>query len=113
MTFADLLNYLQENSKYTVLDGDIMQTIAKTESNTYENPLMGEIIKHLFAAVNAADVNAPITRAQATTALGPLRLIYMKDDAPVDGFRMLGRIIHTIDGAFNDEALHEKYRGQK
>ena len=49
-----------------------------------------------------------IVRVQAVKTLGPIRLFYMKDDAPVEGFRLVEDIVHKIDGAFNDEAMRLK-----
>jgi len=49
-----------------------------------------------------------IERAQAIKTLGPIRLFYMKDDAPVEGFRMVEDVVHKIDGAFNEEAMRLK-----
>jgi hypothetical protein len=108
MTFEQLVQYLNAHSGYAVLDGDPTQTVAKARGGNHSDALMGEILKHLYEGTGCGDVQAAITRAQATTSLGPLRLRYMKDDAPVAGFRMVEKIIHTIDGAFNDEALREK-----
>jgi len=109
MTLTQLLQYLNQHSTYAVLDGDTAETVASAKRGQHRDPLMGEIIRHLFDGAACTDENSPISRAQATTSLGPLRLRFMKDDAPVEGFRMVEKIIHTIDGAFNDEALKEKY----
>ncbi len=109
MTLAQLLKYLDAQSSYAVLDGDASETLAKSTRGQHPDPLMGEIVRHLFDGSACSDENSPILRAQAANSLGPLRLRYMKDDAPVAGFRMVEKIIHTIDGAFNDEALKEKY----
>lgn len=106
MTLCELLRYLDENSRYAVLDGDCAQTLEKARANAHKDALMGEIIERLAGA--AHDANTLIDRAAAALSLGPLRLRYMKDDAPVDGFRMVERIIHTIDGAFNEEALEQR-----
>lgn len=106
MTLCELLQYLDENSRYAVLDGDCAQTLDKARAHAHKDALMGEIIERL--AAGARDVNASIDRAAAALSLGPLRLRFMKDDAPVEGFRMVERIIHTIDGAFNEEALGQR-----
>lgn len=108
MTFEQLMQYLNSHSGYAVLEGDPAQTLAKARGGTHGDPLMGEILAALYEGTGCSGVESPVTRAQATTSLGPLRLRYMKDDAPVAGFRMVEKIIHTIDGAFNHEALQEK-----
>lgn len=107
MTLKELIDYLATHTQYPVLDGDVAQAMDKARAGRHRDALMGAIIKNL-SEPGGGVIDAPITRAQATTALGPIRLQYMKDDAPVEGFRMVERIIHAIDSAFNDEALREK-----
>ena len=110
MTLGELLQYLAGHLSFDVLDGDAAATLAKAQAGSHRNQLMGAIIKHMAEGAGCAGIASPITRAQATTSLGPLRLQYMKDDAPVEGFRMIEQTVHAIDGAFNDEALREKER---
>ena len=110
MTLEQLVQYLNAHSGYVVFEGDAAQTLVSARAGKHSDPLMGEILKSLYEGAGCTDVGSPIERAQATTALGPLRLRFMKNDAPVAGFRMVEKIIHTIDGAFNDEALQEKLR---
>ena len=107
MTLKELLDYLAAHTQYPVLDGDVGQTVHKARTGNHRDALMGAIVKNLSEA-GGGSIDASITRAQATTALGPIRLQYMKDDAPVEGFRAVERTIHAIDSAFNDEALREK-----
>lgn len=109
MTVAQLLNYLSDHCKFDVLDGDVAQTLAKARAGTHRDPIMGEILAALSAGAGGAGLDSAIERADATLALGPLRLRYMKDDAPVRGFRMVESVVHEIDGAFNEEALRQKY----
>ena len=66
----------------------------------------------LFDKADLPRADAPITRSQAIAALAPIRLEFMKDDAPADGFRLVEKIVHAIDGAFNDEALKLKAAGK-
>lgn len=106
MTFAELLDYL--GARFDVLDGDAAQTVDKALAGTHREPLAGQIIADMFRKSGLADVNGEIMRAAAITALGPIRLAFMKDDAPVEGFRLVERIVHAIDGAFNEEALRLK-----
>lgn len=108
MTFEQLVQYLNAHSGHAVLDGDAAATLDKARSGKHSDPLMGEILKSLYEGAGCSDVQSGITRSQATTSLGPLRLRYMKDDAPVAGFRVMQKVIHAIDGAFNEEALREK-----
>lgn len=109
MTFSELIEYLGDHSPFPVLDGDIAQTLEKARAGTHSDVIMGEILRNLWEGAQWCDLAASIDRATATLALGPLRLRYMKDDAPVQGFRMVERIVHDIDSAFNDEALKQKY----
>jgi hypothetical protein len=108
MTLAELLTYLDSRTPYDVLDGTPEETLAKARTAGHRVALTGAILVALFDKAGAADVHSPIERAQAVAALGPIRLQYMKDDAPVEGFRMVEKIVHAIDGAFNEEALRRK-----
>jgi len=110
MTLAELLQYLDQNTPFAVLDGLPDETLVKALEGRHSDPLAGRIIKGIVEGNHCTDEHSPVFRADSITALGPLRLQYMKDDAPVEGFRMVERIIQAIDGAFNDEALHDKFR---
>lgn len=106
MTFAELLDYL--GARFDILDGDAAATLDKALAGAHRVPLAGQIIADMFRKSGLSDVHGAIDRAAAITALGPIRLIFMKDDAPVEGFRLVERIVHAIDGAFNEEALRLK-----
>jgi len=108
MTFAELLGYLGQNCKYDIMDGDASETLSKARTKSHKNELAGQIIADVFAKSGLTDIHSEITRAAAITAIGPIRLFFMKDDAPVEGFRMVEDIVHKIDGAFNEEALRLK-----
>ncbi|MGH8670568.1 MAG: hypothetical protein ACREUA_00830 [Burkholderiales bacterium] len=113
MTFAELLEFLGAHTPLDILDGDTASTLQKAATATHRNALVGRVIADMFARSGLADLHAPITRAQAISALGPIRLMFMKDDAPVEGFRAVERIVQAIDGAFNDEALRLKSQGKQ
>lgn len=105
MTLAELLACLDARTPDGLLDGTPEETLAKARAGSHRHPVAGAIVA---ALAGAGDARAPLERAQAVAALGPLRLVYMKDDAPVEGFRMVERIVHAIDSAYNDEALRRK-----
>ena len=105
MTLCELLIYLDRESGYPVLDGDCEETIKKASAGRHKDPLAGQIVAAMAASVNATTAKTPILRAQATTALGPLRLKAMRDDVSGHELRRMERTVHAIDGAFNDEAL--------
>ncbi len=110
MTLAELLQYLDRNTAFDILDGPPGDTLTKALADRHGNALAGAIIRGIAEGNHCSGEESTVDRAASITALGPLRLQYMKDDAPVDGFRMLEQIIHAIDGAFNDEALRAKSR---
>lgn len=112
MTFSELLQQLEKRLPGQVLDGSAAETLEKTRAGKHRHELAGKIIANLFEKSGLADAAAPISRSQAITALAPIRLEFMKDDAPVDGFRLVEKIVHAIDGAFNDEALRQKAEGK-
>ena len=104
MTFRELLSYVGAHSRYAVLDGDLEATLEKTRAGSHRNPLAAQILAALDAKLGSNGPDAPVERAAAINALGPLRLAFMRDDAPVQGFRLIEEIVYLIDGAFNDEA---------
>ncbi len=110
MTLKELIHYLDNNSGYSLLDGDPAQTLLRASQGKHRNPLIGEILNAIAQHCGGAKEDCVVERAQAVSAIGPIRLQYMKDDAPVEGFRMVERIIQAIDGAFNDEALRNRQR---
>lgn len=109
MTLADLLRELERQMPGLVLDGDAAVTLDKARGGTHRHALAGNLIAALGAGLSSAE--AAISRSRAITALGPIRLICMKDDAPVEDFRLVERWVHAIDGAYNDEALRNKQEG--
>ncbi|MDR3390247.1 MAG: hypothetical protein P4L77_00790 [Sulfuriferula sp.] len=108
MTFIELLGYIGSHCKYDVMDGDIDTTLALALDGKHKNPVVGNIIAQMYKNSGIANAAVEIDRAQAINTLGPIRLFYMKDDAPVEGFRLVEDIVHKIDGAFNDEAMRLK-----
>ena len=105
MILCELLSYLDRESGYPVLDGDCDETIRKAVAGSHKDPLAGQIVAAIVASAATPAADAAITRAQATTALGPLRLKAMRDDVTGHDLKRMERTVHAIDGAFNDEAL--------
>lgn len=112
MTFGELLTFIIAHSKYDIADGDAAQTLQKARDGTHQTPLAGQIVASLFEKSGLEDANGTLERAQAINALGPIRLVFMKDDAPVEGFRMVENIVHVIDSAYNEEAFRMKAAGK-
>ncbi len=108
MTFSELLTALEHRLPATILNGDAVATLDAARNGTHSHALAGTIIASLFEKSALAGIDAAITRSQAISALAPIRLEFMKDDAPVEGFRLVEKVVHAIDGAFNDEALRMK-----
>ena len=104
MTFRELIAYLGAHSKHEMLDGEVATTLEKARSGAHRNPLAGQIVAALYEKTGLIDLEAPLERANAINALGPIRLAYMRDDAPVEGFRLVEEVVYLIDGAFNEEA---------
>ncbi|WP_333840794.1 hypothetical protein [Pelomicrobium sp.] len=108
MTFAELLAYLDTHTPRGLLDGTPEETVAKARAGSHRDPLAGAIVAHLFEGSFLQTAGDPIARERAVAALGPLRLAYMKDDAPAEGLRVVERVVHAIDRAFDEEALRLK-----
>jgi len=103
MTFQELFTYLNKNTKYDFITEDSPLTQAMT--GHHEDELIGEIIASVAKGCGCDTIDHVILRQDVIKALGPLRLKYMKDDAPVEGFRLIESTVPVIDSAFNDEAL--------
>jgi len=103
MTLQELFVYLNENTKYDFITESSPLDVAI--NGKHENELIGEIISAVAKHCGCENVDFEVVRQDVIKALGPLRLKYMKDDAPVEGFRMLESSVPVIDQAFNDEAL--------
>ncbi|WP_018936812.1 hypothetical protein [Thioalkalivibrio sp. ALJ24] len=105
MNLSELLNYLDRNLDTEFLDGDAAGTLEKARSGEHKDPIAAEILVALMDGAGADGPDTPLERAEAVKAIGPLRLKYMGDDAPVEGFRLVEKTITTIDAAYNEEAL--------
>lgn len=109
MTLSDLIIYLDRFSGYPILDGTPAETLAKAHAGNHSNTYVGEIIACMTENLAINDVETTIPeRVKVINSLGKLRLKYMADDAPVEGFRIVEKVIATIDSAFNEEALAHK-----
>ncbi len=105
MTLNELLDYLQENTGFELLDGSPEASIRKAAEGTHPHEIAAEIIRALDEKAGHAGGEASLERIDAVKSLSPLRLKYMADNAPVEGLRMVEKIITTIDAAYNEEAL--------
>ncbi len=108
MTLEQLLHYLDHHLDQRFLDGNAGETLAKARAGGHHEPVAGEILVALMDGAGADSPEKALDRASAVKAIGPLRLQYMKDDAPVEGFRLVEKTITTIDAAYNEEALAAK-----
>ncbi|WP_018861899.1 MULTISPECIES: hypothetical protein [unclassified Thioalkalivibrio] len=108
MTLSELLQYLDENMDGVFLDGDPASTLEKARAGQHRNPIAAEVLTTLMDGAGADGPDTTLERAEAVKAIGPLRLKYMADDAPVEGFRLVEKTIVTIDAAYNDEALSSR-----
>jgi len=112
MTLEELLTYLDAHLESSVLDGSAADTLSNALSGGHVDPMIGEIIRSIAQGAGCTSVAQPIERAGTVKALGPLRLKYMADDAPVDGFRTLEMLVRAVDGAFNEETLRQQRGSQ-
>ena len=106
MTFQELFVYLNENTKHDFITDS--SPLEDAIEGKHENELIGEIISGVAKGCGCKTVDHTILRQEVIKSLGPLRLKYMKDDAPVEGFRLIEGTVPVIDSAFNDEALADR-----
>jgi len=105
MTLCELLGYLDAHVPYAILDGGCSETLEKVRGKTHKDEYASEVVAAIVGGLAQTGESVAITRAQATTALGPLRLRAMRDDASGEDLRRMKDIVHAIDSAFNEEAL--------
>jgi hypothetical protein len=110
MTFEQLLHYLDYHMDQRFLDGDASETLTKARDGSHRDPIVAEVLVALMDGAGADSADTKLDRATAVKSIGPVRLKYMKDDAPVEGFRLVEKTIVTIDAAYNEEALAAKGR---
>lgn len=108
MTLSELLQYLDANTDYPILDGTVEETLRKARAGSHRDALVGTIVTAFAQAFGCENPDCAVDRAGTIKALGPIRLKYMGDDAPLEAFRLVQRLVVVIDGAFNDEALRLK-----
>lgn len=108
MKFADLLQYLDQNTPYELLDGSSAETWQKAHEGTHHNPVAAEIIQAVADNAGISSIDDELERVAFVNALAKVRLKYMADDAPVDGFRTVEAVIATADAAYNQEALETR-----
>lgn len=106
MTFQELFTYLNQNTPYDYIT-DASPLTAAIEGQ-HENPLIADIISSVAKSCECINIEQTVLRQDVIKALGPLRLKYMKDDAPIEGFRLIQGAVPAIDLAFNDEALKDR-----
>ena len=106
MTLGELLTELDTRTGQAFLQGSPAETLTLARANEHADPLIGDIVRRLAADCDSVD--CVILRVPSVNTLGPLRLKYMADDAPVEGFRLVERTIQGIDDAFNDEVLRAR-----
>ncbi|MGD8208166.1 MAG: hypothetical protein PVH47_08830 [Thiohalocapsa sp.] len=111
MKFGDLLQYLEMHTDFDILDGTPDETLAKALDGSHRNAYAGELIKAAADNLGLETVEDAPARVEFVNSLGKLRLKYMADDAPVEGFRLVEKIITTADAAYNEEALRQKQQG--
>lgn len=108
MTLGELLQYLESHTDYDILDGTPADTVAKAKAGEHKNDHAAELISTALEKLGIDGADDSIERVAFVNALAPLRLKYMADDAPVEGFRFVEKVIATTDAAFNEEVLTQK-----
>lgn len=110
MTLADLLQDMNKHLQFSILSGGPEETLRQALGGAHPDPIVGDIIKAIASRCEPAAPDCTVERAPVIAAMGPMRLKYMADDAPVEGFRKLEQMVQAVDAAFNDEALRAKER---
>jgi len=109
MTLGELFSFLDEKTQYGYcVDGQ--DAVALALANNHPTDIVADIVQMIAQACGCENDSCEVQRQQVVGSLGPIRLKFMADDAPVDGFRIVEETVRTIDDAFNVEALKLKGR---
>lgn len=107
MTLKELLIFLNDKTPYPYWDAG-NEIFAQVKAQTCSNSLVCAVIAAIMQHCQCQDGDCVVVRENVVKALSAMRLKYMADDAPVDGFRLVEGTVIAIDAAFNDEALRNK-----
>ena len=108
MTLGELLQFLDANTSHDFLAGGVAESLTLARNGEHPDPIAGEILAGIAEGCGATDTDTEVERAQVVNSIGPLRLKYQADDAPMEGFRLMRETVLAIDGAFDDEAIRRK-----
>jgi len=109
VTLGELLEALESALPGRVMRGDASATLAAA----HDDAVVGPIVVAIARKSSAIDPLASIDRAAAVTALAPLRLAAMRDDAPAEHLRVVERAVQAIDAAFNEESFVRAGQGTR
>ncbi|MGM0411794.1 MAG: hypothetical protein ACQERG_00590 [Pseudomonadota bacterium] len=108
MTLGELLQYLDAHTNHDFLAGEVAESLTRAQNGEHPDPIAGEILAGIAEGCGAANTDAEVERSQVVNSIGPLRLKYQADDAPVEGFRLMRETVLAIDAAFDQEAIQQK-----
>lgn len=108
MTLAELIGWLDQRTDHTFLAGTAQESLEQARSGSHPDPIAAEVLAAIAEGCGCETAEGPVERAAVVTSLGPLRLKYQADDAPVEGFRLMREAVIAVDEAFDNEALAQK-----
>ena len=104
MTLGELLEYLDKNTPHPFIPEN-KSALEAARNGTHPHELIAQLILAIADKGHCENEDSEVKREEVVNAIGPIRLKYMADDAPVEGFRLIESTILAIDAAFNEEAL--------
>ena len=95
MTFIELLAYVGSHCKYDIMDGDVNDTLAKSQSGAHKNPIVGKVIADMYLNSGVSTPEDAIERAQAIKTLGR-KLMARQEQLDKESRAVLTPVKHTI-----------------
>ncbi|MEK8089347.1 hypothetical protein [Thermithiobacillus plumbiphilus] len=110
MTYAELLNALQDLLDYPILlvNEDPGATLAAAQAGQLDDKIVEKALVDIYNGNDCTDLDCALERHAVINSLGQLRLQTMRDDADPKDFRKVLMMSQQIDKAFDNEILTQK-----
>lgn len=107
MKLSELIDFIDHMTGfgYKVDGGDAVELALAGE---HGGEIVQDILSMIAKSCGCLNGDCDVVREKVVNAMGPIRLKFMADDAPVDGLRIVEKTVLAIDEAFDVEALKKK-----
>lgn len=106
MPFDACLTRLDAHCGGELLAGAAPATLCEEVRDGRSDSPYAEALRLLLDWVPVRRLDQTVTRSELVLALGPLRLRYQAQEAPLAEYRALTRLIHAIDAVYDERKMH-------